>query len=309
MSLKFQLYTVQLARSKKMDESIHLLDTTAKSGVKEFAPLFSNVMRYKEGTMSMEQYTDAYLRKMRDSKQQNPQVWKELLKHQKVAIACYCKPGQFCHRHLFARLMRDYLMASGHEVEMMGELNGVPYILPAMNMVTPEIQTPPVVINKRDNITPFYGKEHPLSNHHEAGFTIKGVYFKWTEQFLMYCKAKAFKDEIIAEKILEAKSPQICQALGKQVKNYNEATWRILRRKMAFLGNLQKANENPHVKEYLLNTGNNILVEASPYNRIWGVGIAVDDPRIYDVDLWEGSNLQGESWMAVRKRLQEDVIF
>jgi hypothetical protein len=76
-----------------------------------------------------------------------------------------------------------------------------------------------------------------------------------------------------------------------------------------FIGCLQKAREHPEIREYLLSTGNDILVEASKSDVIWGVGIAKDDPRIYDQSQWRGMNLLGEIWMDVRRILQAEVIF
>lgn len=304
MSDLYQIWTVQLARVRLIkDPDIYPLNTTAKSGEKCFAPTFQNVMNYKEGRLSKEQYTDAYLRKMRDSQVANPGVWKKLLDHTKVAILCYCTPGQFCHRHLFVPIMQKYLEDRGHTVEVKGELNGAQYL--------PEDQRPKgkVSVEQKIAIFPFYSYKDMLSNHHRDGFTIKGVYFKWNEQFIMYCKAMLFGDKVTAEKILKATTPQACKLLGRDVAPYDDNVWKLKRRGFSFRGCYQKVIEHPDIKEYVLATGNAIIVEAAEHDTTWGVGIAKEDPRIYDMAQWRGANMQGEIWMDVRKRLQEDVVF
>lgn len=297
----YQIWTVQMARVRHIkDPEIHPLDTTAKSGTKEFAPHFNDVMRYKDGFLSENQYTDIYLRKMRDSQQQFPSVWKRLLKHKKVAVICYCTPGKFCHRHLFAPLMKKYLEDQGHQVKLMGELNGPNYAPMPESIVS---------IPREQKIIPFYGKEDLLSNHNPSGFLVKGVWFDHGEQFLMYCKSKLMGDHVTAERILKEKNPQGCKMLGRAVTPWDETLWKLKRRGIMNRGCYEKAKQNPHVDEYLLSTDNHILVEASGSDRNWGVGISKDDPRIYDMNQWQGLNLLGESWMWARRKRQEEIIF
>jgi ribA/ribD-fused uncharacterized protein len=296
------IWTVQIYRAGNLKEQgIHLLNTTAKDGVRAFAPSFNDVMLYKEGKLSQTQYTDIYLHRMKDSREKNPADWKRLQEHEKVAVACYCSPGKFCHRHLFIHDMKADLEARGHEVKLMGELNGPDYSPVAPKAV---VSIPRDVV-----IVPFYSKHDLLSNHHPSGFTIKGVTFAHVEQFMMYCKAMLFNDKLQAGRILAESNPQGCKILGRGVRPYDEKLWAAKRRRYVYFACLQKAREHKEVREYLLSTGNAILVEASAKDVIWGVGIAKDDPRIYDMAQWRGMNLLGEIWMEVRRVLQEDVLF
>jgi len=302
MADHYEIWTVQIYRAAKLGEQgIHLLDTTAKSGIKAFAPSFSDVMAYKDGKLSKERYTEIYLDRLTDSKQKQPDEWDNLLKYKKVAVACYCAPGRFCHRHLFVKEHKEHLENLGHEVKLMGEFNGVQYnpVMPPSICSIPREQT----------IVPFYGAEDLLSNHNLTGFTLKKVYFNHNEKFVMYCKAMFFGDTKQAALILAEHHPQKCKILGRGVKPFNEAVWISKRRRFMYLGCLQKARENSEVRAYLLSTGNAILVEASDRDVIWGVGIAKDDPRIYDKNEWRGMNLLGEVWMDVRRTLQEEIEF
>jgi len=300
----YKLHTVQIYRAQKLGESgIHLLDTTAKSGNPAWAPAYSDVMAYKDGSLSKADYTEIYLHRMATSQACYPEAWKELLNYHNVAIACYCAPGKFCHRHLFLPLHKVYLEAQGHTVELMGEFNGVQYLT--------EADQPPSVVSIpfEQKIVPFYGPEDPLSNHHFSDFIVKGVKFNHNEKFIMYCKAMFFKDLVTAEKILKAHHPQQCKLLGRDVTPYNDPIWKTKRRGYSFIGSYQKALQNTYISEYLLATGNAILVEAAKHDRDWGVGIGIDDPRIYDMSQWNGANIQGEVWTDVRTKLQEHVVF
>jgi ribA/ribD-fused uncharacterized protein len=298
----YQIWTVQMSRSRNLkDKGIHALDTTVKSGIKAFAPKWDMVMAHKEQRLSDAQYTDQYTRMMRESRQNNHTIWKKLQDHEKTAVLCYCSPGKFCHRHLFIHEMKDYLESLGHTVELKGEINGPQYYS--------EIPKAVVSIPRDEKIVPFYSKYDLLSNHNPSGFTIKGVTFKHVEQFMMYCKAMLFNDKLQAGLILAEPDPQKCKILGRGVRPFDEALWVSKRRRYVYLGCLQKAREHKEVRDYLLSTGNAILVEASPRDTIWGVGIAKEDPRIYDIEQWQGLNLLGEIWMEVRRVLQAEVVF
>lgn len=100
------VWTIQMAKWRIAKErEIHLLDTTAKSGHSEFAPDFGVVMAYKAGQVSEAQYTDIYYARMRKSYRENRNKWDMLKEYPRLAIACYCKPGAFCHRHLFVDII------------------------------------------------------------------------------------------------------------------------------------------------------------------------------------------------------------
>lgn len=117
------IWTIQLGQWRLAKEKdIFLLDTTAKSGVKAFAPDFDKVMAYKAGKLSEEEYTKFYLAKMELSKQRYPNGWDSLTKRPRIALACYCRAKVFCHRHLFAQLAKDYLESRNIEVVLRGEL-------------------------------------------------------------------------------------------------------------------------------------------------------------------------------------------
>lgn len=101
-----ELYTIQLAKWRRAKElGIPLIDTTVKSGEEAFSPTWDMVSGHKQGTLTDEEYTALYKELMLKSIKRSPARWAELMKMDKVAIACYCGKGKFCHRHLLAEIL------------------------------------------------------------------------------------------------------------------------------------------------------------------------------------------------------------
>lgn len=154
-------------------------------------------------------------------------------------------------------------------------------------------------------MTFFFGAENPLSNWHPASFVVNDVRFSNNEQFMMYCKAKLFGDEDAASKIIKVTTPREHKALGRQVRGFDEAKWNEKREIYVRKGCQAKFSQNPQMLTFLLETDGTELVEASPYDRIWGVGLAANNPLIHDKSKWLGLNLLGKCLMIVRASLLE----
>lgn len=150
----------------------------------------------------------------------------------------------------------------------------------------------------------FYQARDVFSQWHPSRFEINQIVFSNAEQAMMYYKAKLFKDEHSAKLILETTDPSTIKRLGRQVKNFNESTWKSHRERIVTQINLAKFSQNPSLQTALLSTGDKILVEASPYDKIWGIGYAKKD-AMSNVDKW-GLNLLGKCLMKVRQQLMDD---
>jgi ribA/ribD-fused uncharacterized protein len=144
------------------------------------------------------------------------------------------------------------------------------------------------------------------SNFYECPIIFNGIHFKSSEQLFMYLKAKFFHDEDIANQILDAKLPNIAKGLGRKVKNFNEGRWIEVREEAMFIALKEKFTQNENLKQTILNTGFKIIVEASPYDTIWGIGIHFDDDDCLDQDKWKGFNLLGECLMKLRECLRSN---
>ncbi len=105
-----ELFTVQLARWREANQrGIEVVNTTVKSGMPIFAPSKDIVYGVKYHGMSTDEYRHEYLRLMNQSYFQNQQAWEEFLlfrRDSRIALACYCTPGEFCHRHLLAPMIQ-----------------------------------------------------------------------------------------------------------------------------------------------------------------------------------------------------------
>jgi ribA/ribD-fused uncharacterized protein len=130
-----------------------------------------------------------------------------------------------------------------------------------------------------------------------------GVEYNCCEQFMMYRKALLFKDHEIAKKILATSNPREQKELGRLVKNYDEKKWLAMREIIVTDGNLFKFAQNESLKSELLKTENRIIVEASPFDKIWGVGLDEENPLILDEKNWQGLNLLGKCLMKVRESI------
>ena len=124
---------------------------------------------------------------------------------------------------------------------------------------------------------------------------------------MMAQKAALFGDEETRKKIMAAGHPREYKALGRDVKPFDAAAWDREKYGIVLQGNLAKFSQNPELLAFLLGTGDAILVEASPYDAVWGVKLPADDPRIHNPREWKGENLLGFALMETRDRLREGL--
>lgn len=148
----------------------------------------------------------------------------------------------------------------------------------------------------------FWG-DPTLSNWGPAEFKYKNNHFWNSEQAFMWEKAICFSDFETAKEILKTKNPREAKDLGRLVKNYDEKIWETKRFDAMFNVCLAKFSQNKPRLETLLSTGNKTIVEASPYDKVWGVGIHWTDDEILDENNWKGQNLLGRVLMKVREQL------
>jgi ribA/ribD-fused uncharacterized protein len=142
-----------------------------------------------------------------------------------------------------------------------------------------------------------------LSQWWPAPFTVDGERYGTAEHFMMAGKARLFEDEATRLEILAAPSPGAAKRLGRRVRGFDEHRWEQVRWDIVVGANRAKFQQNLALGEYLLSTAGRVLVEASPVDRIWGIGLAGNDPRATDPAQWRGLNLLGFALMEVRHLL------
>lgn len=138
-----------------------------------------------------------------------------------------------------------------------------------------------------------FWKEWP-SNWEASPFALDGNRYNCVEQWMMAEKARVFGDEDVRKQILSTSNPKLQKDLGRQVRNYDDQRWSQVRFDIVVRGTIEKYEQNPHLKELLLAVPDGTrFVEASPFDKIWGIGMSQSDPRATDPSLWLGQNLLG----------------
>lgn len=135
-------------------------------------------------------------------------------------------------------------------------------------------------------------------------FTIDGYEYVTAEQYMMHQKALFFGDEEVAAKIMATDKPNEQKSLGRQVKNFNADRWARVGLAIVYKGNYAKFTQNEELKKELMATGDRMIVEASPYDQIWGIGMGEDQEGIENPMNWKGQNLLGWAIMMVRQHLK-----
>jgi len=148
----------------------------------------------------------------------------------------------------------------------------------------------------------------PFSQWHPSNFVIDGVEYNCAEQYMMAEKARLFKDKDAEEKIMESiHQPAVQKAWGKKVRNFDVDKWNEVCKDVVYRANYAKFTQNEKLGKYLHGSIGKTIVEASPYDVIWGIGLGENDPRRFDRKQWRGKNWLGEVVMKVRDDLYENI--
>ncbi|WP_372370442.1 NADAR family protein [Candidatus Uabimicrobium sp. HlEnr_7] len=142
-----------------------------------------------------------------------------------------------------------------------------------------------------------------FSNWFPSAFSVDKIIYKTAEHYMMAQKAILFKDDEHYKKIVSCNTPGEAKKLGRLVRSFDEEIWKKHRFSIVVEGCQAKFSQNEDFKRCLLQTGAKILVEASPYDRIWGIGMSAKEDKVYDPNNWKGLNLLGFALMQVRSNL------
>lgn len=141
------------------------------------------------------------------------------------------------------------------------------------------------------------------SNWATSRFEYKGHSFKNSEQAFMWEKALYFKDDSIAEKVLKETDPRKSKALGRKVKDFDVEKWSEVSYKIMYGVVLEKFKQNENLKKQLLDIKETLIVEASPYDKVWGIGLSEEVAQDLLPSQWKGTNWLGKVLMKVRNDL------
>ncbi|WP_225823190.1 NADAR family protein [Streptomyces naphthomycinicus] len=144
-----------------------------------------------------------------------------------------------------------------------------------------------------------------LSQWWPSPFVVDGVEYATAEHWMMAGKARLFGDAEAERRVLAAEHPAAAKKAGRLVRGFDETVWQRERFRIVVEGSVHKFAADDGLGMFLLNTGDRVLVEASPVDRIWGIGLAADDEAAADPQRWRGPNLLGFALMEARARLAE----
>lgn len=133
-----------------------------------------------------------------------------------------------------------------------------------------------------------------------------GIHYPTTEHYMMAGKAKLFDDEEMLKRIIEAESPAEAKKLGRMVRNFNPADWENNRCRIVVQGNFLKFSQHKELGDFLRNTKKRVIVEASPRDCIWGIGMGKNNENVQNPLKWRGQNLLGFCLMEVRDMLLDN---
>jgi ribA/ribD-fused uncharacterized protein len=156
-----------------------------------------------------------------------------------------------------------------------------------------------------DKFVFFYGGY--FSQWYPQAFDIDGVQYNCAEQYMMAMKAITFNDQEALTKIMASGDPSLQKATGRLVKNFDPTVWNPVAKDYVYKANMAKFTANPKLFDYILSTGDREIVEASPTDKIWGIGMDTSDPDLLDKSKWRGTNWLGEVLMQVRNDLRSKV--
>ena len=162
-----------------------------------------------------------------------------------------------------------------------------------------ELSTP-----HKNDITAFFSRRSPLSNHYKCVFKVKGETYNCLEQYLMIQKATLFGDQQSVVALATEQNPVSQKRIGAKIANFRKDVWKAEAGKILYEGLCAKFSQNPKLKEFLLETKDTELCEANPRDSFFGIGIGLDNPTIWDKASWTGTNLQGKTLQKVRTLLR-----
>lgn len=148
----------------------------------------------------------------------------------------------------------------------------------------------------------------PFSQWAKSSFTVDKVRYVCAEQYMMAEKARLFMDKDAERMILASGDPKEQKRLGRAVQGFNEQKWDNAAKDIVYRGNYAKFSQHDDLRKLLLATAGTVLVEASPYDKVWGIGLSKDDPRASQRNQWQGKNWLGEVLTKVREDLMASPL-
>ena len=201
----------------------------------------------------------------------------------------YYKAKQFPDLYVHVQFKNDLL-----------KLDSKKYGLDDISHLPDQINPAYTFTPRKKSIVAFFTKFSPLSNHYISPFEISGKRYNCVEQYLMFRKAMTFNDLDTADRIMKEANPMMQKQLGREVRGFNRDIWMGKVQKILLKGLRAKFEHNPYCANFLDKTKPRYIVEAAKYDNIYGVGLSLYDPHLWDRSKHKGNNLMGLCLKIVR---------
>ncbi|CAM9267547.1 unnamed protein product [Pylaiella littoralis] len=159
-----------------------------------------------------------------------------------------------------------------------------------------------------EGVVLFWQPPSVFSQWTPSTFVIEDMQYACAEQYMMAEKAKLFDDADIWKQIVATDDPREHKKLGRMVRGYNQRVWDEHKRAIVARGSYAKFTQNEAMRERLLDTGEKLLAEASPFDPVWGIGLRADDPAARAPQSWRGQNLLGEILQDTRRKIIAEAV-
>ena len=184
-------------------------------------------------------------------------------------------------------------------------VDGKKYSVNDLESLPEDISPDKIAIQEKNGAVLFYRADAYLSNFYKAPVQINNTRYVCVcvEQYFTAEKARMFKDQSTLNRIMDSQNPTEMKFLGRNTKNFNQKTWDEKASTVMLHALRAKFNQNPKLQEKLISTQDKILAEASKNDKVWGIGLALNDQNAFLKDKWQGRNQLGNLLMTVRDEI------
>ena len=185
-------------------------------------------------------------------------------------------------------------------------IEGRRYGINNLHQLPNEISTFKCTSEETEDCIGFFGELNELSNFYPCKFMVNATTYSSSEQWIQHCKAKYFRDTITMAQVMTAENALDCKLLARDTSGYDERQWKEVAYQECYNGLYAKFEQNPPLKQVLLQTGEKTIIESS-YDQIWGTGIPLSDPAYLDKSKWHNPGILGTILMDIRTKLRHGI--
>ena len=185
-------------------------------------------------------------------------------------------------------------------------IEGRRYGLKNLHQLPKDISTFNCTSEETEDSIGFFGELNELSNFHPCMFTVNATTYSSSEQWIQHCKAKYFRDTITMAQVMTAEDALDCKLIARDTVGYDKRRWKEVAYQECYKGLFAKFEQNPSLKQVLLQTGEKTIVESS-YDQLWGTGVPLSDPACLDKTKWHNPGILGAILMDIRTKLKHGI--